>query len=80
MGRAGFSSHDTSVRKPNKEMTPIQSYRRRDYGRRVKIRKVDLDNRWVVPYNLGLLFRYICHINVEAFSIIKVVKYLFKYV
>jgi hypothetical protein len=34
----------------------------------------------VVPYNPGLLFRYTCHINVEACSSIKAVKYLFKYV
>ena len=35
---------------------------------------------WVVPYNPGLLMRYNCHINVEACSSIKAVKYLFKYV
>jgi hypothetical protein len=34
----------------------------------------------VVPYNPGLLMRYKCHINVEAFSNIKAIKYLFKYV
>jgi hypothetical protein len=33
-----------------------------------------------VPYNPGLLMRYNCHINVEACSSIKAVKYLFKYV
>ena len=33
-----------------------------------------------MPYNPGLLFRYNCHINVEACSSIKAVKYLFKYV
>ena len=56
------------------------TYRRRDDGRRVRIRRAELDNRWVVPYNPGLLFRYNCHINVEACSSIKAVKYLFKYV
>jgi hypothetical protein len=56
------------------------TYRRRDDGRRVKIRRAELDNRWVVPYNPGLLMRYNCHINVEACSSIKAVKYLFKYV
>lgn len=55
-------------------------YRRRDDGRRVKIRGSELDNRWVVPYNPGLLMRYNCHINVEACSNIKAVKYLYKYV
>lgn len=34
----------------------------------------------MVPYNPGLLMRYNCHINVEAFSSIKAIKYLFKYV
>lgn len=33
-------------------------YRRRDDGRRVKVRGCVLDNRWVVPYNPGLLMRY----------------------
>jgi len=55
-------------------------YRRRDDGRRVRIRGAELDNRWVVPYNPGLLMRYNCHINVEACSNIKAVKYLYKYV
>jgi hypothetical protein len=34
----------------------------------------------VVPYNPGLLMRYNYHINVGAFSSIKAIKYLFKYV
>ena len=33
-----------------------------------------------MPYNSSLLMRYNCHINVEACSSIKAVKYLFKYV
>ena len=55
-------------------------YRRRDDGSRVKIRGAELDNRWVVPYNPGLLMRYNCHVNVEACSNIKVVMYMYKYV
>ena len=55
-------------------------YRRRDDGRRVNVRGAELDNRWVVPYNPGLLMTYNCHINVEACSSIKACKYLFKYV
>jgi hypothetical protein len=55
-------------------------YRRRDDGRRVRIRGAVLDNRWVVPYNPYLLMRYNCHINIEVCSSIKAVKYLFKYI
>ncbi|XP_051220245.1 uncharacterized protein [Lolium perenne] len=61
-----------------KDSYPI--YRRRHDGRRVKVRGAELDNRWVVPYNPGLLMLYNCHINVEACSSIKAVKYLFKYI
>jgi len=55
-------------------------YRRRDDGRKEKVRNHDLDNRWVVPYNPYLLRLFNCHINVEVCSSIKAVKYLFKYV
>ncbi|XP_072066667.1 uncharacterized protein [Arachis hypogaea] len=37
------------------------------------------DNRWVVPYNSWLLLKYDCHINVEIYSSIKSIKYLYKY-
>ena len=64
------------------------AYRRRDTGRFVtkKVnarggqRLIDLDNRWVVPYNPYLSTRYNCHINVEICSTISSVKYLYKYV
>ncbi|KAM0849405.1 hypothetical protein ACQ4PT_053753 [Festuca glaucescens] len=55
-------------------------YRRREDGRKVMVRKELLDNRWVVPYNPHLLRHLNCHINVEACSSIKAVKYLFKYI
>uniref|UniRef100_A0A8I6YG17 Helitron helicase-like domain-containing protein n=1 Tax=Hordeum vulgare subsp. vulgare TaxID=112509 RepID=A0A8I6YG17_HORVV len=61
-----------------KDSYPI--YRRRDAGVRVRIIGEELDNRWVVPYNPFLLMTYNCHINVEACSSIKAVKYLFKYI
>ncbi|RCV30729.1 hypothetical protein SETIT_6G118500v2, partial [Setaria italica] len=38
------------------------------------------DNGWVIPYNPCLLHTFNCHINVEACSSIKSVKYLFKYI
>jgi ATP-dependent DNA helicase PIF1 len=44
------------------------------------VRKHEMDNRWVVPYNPYLLQYFNCHINVEAYGSIKAVKYLFKYI
>ena len=41
-------------------------YRRRENGHFVKSRNgIQLDNRWVVPYNIGLVIKYNAHINVE---------------
>ncbi|XP_071685017.1 uncharacterized protein [Lolium perenne] len=68
----------TDATQQGKDSYPI--YRRRHDGCQVKVRGAELDNRWVVPYNPGLLMRYNCHINVEACSSIKTVKYLFKYI
>ena len=39
-----------------------------------------LDNRSVVPYNPYLLKIYNYHINVNIYSSIKTIKYLYKYV
>ena len=39
-----------------------------------------VDNRWVVAYNLWLLLKYYCLLNVEVCSSIKSIKYLYKYV
>ena len=50
-----------------------------DNGRTIKVRDVELDNRWVVPYNPWLLLKYAAHINVEACMSIKSVKYLYTY-
>jgi hypothetical protein len=44
------------------------------------VRKHEMDNRWVVPYNPYLLKYFNCHINVEACGSIKAMKYLFKYI
>ncbi len=41
---------------------------------------VELDNRWVVSYNVYLLTKYDVHINVEVYNNICAVKYLLKYV
>ena len=55
-------------------------YRRRDNGRTVDKGNVRLDNRHVVPYCPWLSKKYGAHINVEACTSIKALKYLFKYV
>ncbi|XP_027174256.1 uncharacterized protein LOC113773851 [Coffea eugenioides] len=55
-------------------------YRRKDDGKKVKVRRFTLDNRWLVPYNPYLLALFDCHMNVEICSTIKLVKYLYKYV
>ncbi|XP_021732628.1 uncharacterized protein LOC110699422 [Chenopodium quinoa] len=62
----------------NKDGYPI--YRRRTTGENVTIRGAQLNNEWVIPYNPYLSMLFDCHINVEACSTIKAVKYLYKYV
>ncbi|KAG6705369.1 hypothetical protein I3842_07G176100 [Carya illinoinensis] len=55
-------------------------YKRSNNGVIARIRGKDLDNRWVVPYNPYLVSKYNCHINIEICSIVKAVKYLYKYI
>ncbi|XP_066923007.1 uncharacterized protein, partial [Clytia hemisphaerica] len=55
-------------------------YKRREDGRTVTVRNMELDNRWVVPYNPWASKKYNCHINVEACTSIKAIQYLFKYI
>lgn len=54
-------------------------YRRRKTDITVNVRKEDLDNKWVVPYNRDLLVKYQCHMNVEICCHARSIKYLFKY-
>ncbi|KAE8742020.1 hypothetical protein FOCC_FOCC012436 [Frankliniella occidentalis] len=42
-------------------------------------RRLEIDDRWVIPYNAALLLKYEAHINLEIASTRKVIKYLFKY-
>ena len=46
----------------------------------MSIKGLDLDNRCVVPYNPYLTVKYNAHINVEIFTTVMAVKYLYKYV
>src|SRR5947207_11502055 len=66
----------------NEDGYPI--YRRREViegeRRKVKVKGVWLDNRWVVPHCPYLSKCYKAHINVEICSSISAFKYLFKYV
>jgi hypothetical protein len=39
-----------------------------------------VDNHWIVPHNMYFIAKYNAHINVEIFSLISSVKYLYKYV
>ena len=55
-------------------------YRRPNNGRKVTKNGVDLDNRYVVPYNMYLLKRYDCHLNVMVCYGIEAIKYVFKYI
>lgn len=55
-------------------------YRRRNNGRTIRIKNFELDNRWIVPYNLELVTRYDAHINVELCTGGQAIKYLYKYV
>ena len=58
-------------------------YRRRDNGRTMWVKRnnmmIEVDNRWVVPYNPALSLMYNCHINVEICHGIRCIKYLYKY-
>lgn len=66
------------------------TYRRHNNGRTVPVyvrgrdgqpgRNVNLDNRWVVPYNKRLSLYFNAHINVEICSTVNAVKYIYKYI
>ncbi|XP_074378184.1 uncharacterized protein LOC141719710 [Apium graveolens] len=55
-------------------------YRRRDDKHTIQIKDIEVDNRFVVPYNRGLLVKYQGHINIEWCNQGRLIKYMFKYV
>ncbi|XP_074346664.1 uncharacterized protein LOC141685467 [Apium graveolens] len=54
-------------------------YRRRNTGRVINKKGINLDNQYVVPYNRDLLLRFQCHINLEICNSSRSLKYLFNY-
>ncbi|XP_074326961.1 uncharacterized protein LOC141664901 [Apium graveolens] len=54
-------------------------YKRRKTGITVKKKGIDLDNRYVVPYNRDLLIRFQCHTILEICNSSRSLKYLLKY-
>ncbi|XP_074378070.1 uncharacterized protein LOC141719593 [Apium graveolens] len=54
-------------------------YRRRNTGRVINKKGINLDNQYVVPYNRDLILRFQCHINLEICNSSRSLKYLFNY-
>ncbi|XP_021717622.1 uncharacterized protein LOC110685399 [Chenopodium quinoa] len=62
----GYPKDYNSETAKNKDGYPV--YRRRQTGEKVKVRRAELNNQWVVPYNPYLLLMFDCHINVEGMT------------
>ncbi len=57
------------------------AYHRQDNGYFIETRnQIQLDNRWIMLYNLKLITKYNVYINVKICSSDLVVKYLYKYI
>nr|GEU37601.1 DNA helicase [Tanacetum cinerariifolium] len=55
-------------------------YRRRDTRVTILKQHIELDNRFVVPYNRTLLTKFYAHINVEYCGWTMLIKYMFRYI
>ena len=55
-------------------------YRRRNNGRVFMKKGKPVDNRWVVPFSPWLLMKYKSHINIQAVTSVKILRYLLNYV
>ncbi len=53
---------------------------RRNDGRYILKIDLQLDNHYVVPYNMNLLVKFDTHLNVELCNRSRSMKYVFKYV
>ncbi|RYR73765.1 uncharacterized protein [Arachis hypogaea] len=58
----------------------FSKYRHTDNGQTVTKKEYILDNKFIVPYNPKLSFKFEYHINVEYQYQISSIKYLFEYV
>ena len=77
--------------KPFQETTIIDQfgrvhYRRRNNGRTINVycaarkKYFDLDNRWIISYNVALLTKFKSHVNVEIVNSVEAnIKYMYKY-
>ncbi|KAK3335073.1 hypothetical protein B0H65DRAFT_436005, partial [Neurospora tetraspora] len=58
-------------------------YRRRKNSiyitKRVGSKHIFIYNNIIVPYNLYLVFKYRYYINLEIYSIVNIIKYIYKY-
>ncbi|XP_028649272.2 uncharacterized protein LOC114645606 [Erpetoichthys calabaricus] len=72
-----FSKDFNAETQENTQGYPIYGQRQ---GRTAVVGKCDIDNHWIVPYNLWLSQKFNAHINVEVSVSIQCIKYLYKYV